>query len=208
MIKSFFTINWGCGLFKLVFIVIPNDDGVVVVMKEKMTQFAMKIALHRACLSYEVGGNVLVLLLVELLLHEFYLNCWNTTCSLWSGPKIPEVHLPEDPFLQIAAGLRIEINRALACLRYIASRHDLKKFLAVIAGLWVLSIVGAWCNLLTLFYIVFVLLHIVPVLYEKYEDQVDTFAEKSMHKLKKQYVVFDEKVLSKITRGPLKNKKL
>ncbi|XP_026430363.1 reticulon-like protein B1 [Papaver somniferum] len=178
MIKSFFTINWGCGLFKLVFIVIPNDDGVVVVMKEKMTQFAMKIALHRACLSYE------------------------------SGPKIPEVHLPEDPFLQIAAGLRIEINRALACLRYIASRHDLKKFLAVIAGLWVLSIVGAWCNLLTLFYIVFVLLHIVPVLYEKYEDQVDTFAEKSMHKLKKQYVVFDEKVLSKITRGPLKNKKL
>ncbi|KAI3976719.1 hypothetical protein MKX01_008577, partial [Papaver californicum] len=76
-------------------------------------------------------------------LHGFYLNCWNTTCSLclflWSNvstfiqksrPKIPEVHLPEDPFLQIVNGLRIEINMALACLREIASGHALKKFLA------------------------------------------------------------------------------
>ncbi|MCL7047725.1 hypothetical protein MKW94_016304, partial [Papaver nudicaule] len=54
----------------------------------------------------------------------------------------------------------------------------------------------------------FVLLHTVPVLYEKYEDQVDTFAEKAMHEMKKQYAVFDAKVLSKIPRGPLKNKKL
>ncbi|KAI3930252.1 hypothetical protein MKW92_024417 [Papaver armeniacum] len=109
--------------------------------------------------------------------------------------KIPEVHLPEDPFLQIAAGLRIEINRALACLREIASGHDLKKFLAVIAGLWVLSIVGAWCNFLTLFYIgkssciTCSCCYTVPCSM-KYEDQVDTFAEKAMHELKKQYVVF------------------
>ncbi|KAI3919377.1 hypothetical protein MKW92_053413 [Papaver armeniacum] len=170
-----------------------------------------------------LGGATVAWVLFELL--EYHLLTLVCHCAiltlavlfLWSNastfiqksrPKIPEVHLPEDPFLQIAAGLRIEINRALACLREIASGHDLKKFLAVIAGLWVLSIVGAWCNFLTLFYIVFVLLHTVPVLYEKYEDQVDTFAEKAMHELKKQYVVFDEKVLSKIPRGPLKNKKL
>ncbi|RZC85039.1 hypothetical protein C5167_047821 [Papaver somniferum] len=46
-----------------------------------------------------------------------------------SRPKILEVHLPEDPFLQIAAGLRIEINRDLTFLREIASGHDLKEFL-------------------------------------------------------------------------------
>ncbi|KAI3955955.1 hypothetical protein MKW98_006315 [Papaver atlanticum] len=51
------------------------------------------------------------------------------SCMDWkSRPKIPEIHLPEDPFLQIAAGLRIEINMALTFLREIASRHDLKKF--------------------------------------------------------------------------------
>lgn len=115
----------------------------------------------------------------------------------------------------------------------------------VIAGLWVLSCVGSWCNFLTLFYIckesiqlqihkslylldiylrssslrllnnifpffltAFVLLHTVPVLYEKYEDHIDPLAEKASAEFKKQYAVFDAKVLSKIPRGPLKDKKV
>lgn len=48
-----------------------------------------------------------------------------------SPPRIPDVHIPEDPFLQVAAALRIEINRGLALLREIASGRDLKMFLAV-----------------------------------------------------------------------------
>lgn len=54
-------------------------------------------------------------------------------------------------------------------------------------------------------------LHTVPVLYEKYEDEVDAFAEKAIIEFKKQYAVFDDKVLSKILskipKGPLKDKK-
>lgn len=53
----------------------------------------------------------------------------------------------------------------------------------------------------------FVLLHTVPVLYEKYEDKVDPFAEKVINEMKRQYTVFDEKVLSKIPKGPLKGNK-
>ncbi|KAK4357460.1 hypothetical protein RND71_023070 [Anisodus tanguticus] len=41
-----------------------------------------------------------------------------------------------------------------------------------------------------------------------YEDKVDAFAEKAEAEIKKQYVVFDANVLSKIPRGPLKGKKL
>lgn len=48
-----------------------------------------------------------------------------------SPPRIPEVQLSEEPFLQVAAALRFEINRALAVLRQIASGKELKKFLAV-----------------------------------------------------------------------------
>ena len=48
-----------------------------------------------------------------------------------SPPRIPEVHLPEEPFLQVASALRIEINRALGMLRDIAAGRDLKKFLGV-----------------------------------------------------------------------------
>ncbi|KAK9103771.1 hypothetical protein Sjap_021025 [Stephania japonica] len=169
-----------------------------------------------------LGGATAVWILFELLeYHLLTLACHILILTLailflWSNastfinkspPRIPDVRLPEEPFLQVAQELRFEINLGLSVLRDIASGRDLKKFLAVIAGLWVLSIVGSWCNFLTLFYIAFVLLHTVPVLYEKYEDQVDSFAEKAMCEIKKQYAVFDEKVLSKIPRGPLKDKK-
>lgn len=54
-------------------------------------------------------------------------NCF----SVRSPPKIPEVHIPEEPILQLASGLRIEINRGFSSLREIASGRDLKKFLIV-----------------------------------------------------------------------------
>lgn len=38
----------------------------------------------------------------------------------------------------------------------------------------------------------------MPLFYERYEDQVDAFAEKAMIEIKKQYAVFDAKVLSQI----------
>ncbi|MQL41325.1 reticulon family protein, partial [Escherichia coli] len=34
-----------------------------------------------------------------------------------SPPKIPQVHIPEEPVLQFASALRLEINRAFAVLR-------------------------------------------------------------------------------------------
>lgn len=59
---------------------------------------------------------------------------WFVYASIWtfrSPPRIPEFHIPEEPVLQIAAALRIEINHAFAFLRDIASGRDLKKFLSV-----------------------------------------------------------------------------
>ncbi|KAM3282435.1 reticulon-like protein B5 [Capsicum chacoense] len=156
-------------------------------------------------LEYHLLTLICHILIITLAVLFLWSNA--TTFINKKSPHIPEVHLPEGPILEVASALRIEINRALALLREIASGRELKKFLAVIAGLWILSIVGSWCDFLTLFYISFVLLHTVPVLYEKYEDKVDPLAEKAMHEIKKQYAVFDAKVLSKIPRGPLKDKK-
>ncbi|XP_057533633.1 reticulon-like protein B4 [Amaranthus tricolor] len=130
-----------------------------------------------------------------------------TTFINKSPPHIPEVSLPEKPIREIVGALSFEVNRGLALLHDVATGKDLKKFLAVIAGLWVLSILGKSCDFLTLFYINFILLHTVPVLYEKYEDKVDAFAEKAIAEAKKHYGVVNEKYISKIPRGPLKNKK-
>lgn len=62
-------------------------------------------------------------------------------------------------------------------------------------------------NLSLLLQTVFVVLHTVPILYEKYEDQIDSYGEKGWVEIKKQYAVFDAKVLSKVPRGTSKDKK-
>ncbi|XP_065858718.1 reticulon-like protein B4 [Euphorbia lathyris] len=170
-----------------------------------------------------LGGVTAMWILFELIEYHFLtLICHGLILALailflWSNastfinkspPHIPNVHIPEEHVVQLADGLRVEINHGFSILRDIASGRDLKKFLYVIAGLWVLSVVGSWCNFLTLFYIVFVLLFSVPVFYEKYDDKVDAFAEKAMFEIKKQYAVFDAKVLSKIPKGSLKAKKM
>ncbi|WOL14677.1 hypothetical protein Cni_G23458 [Canna indica] len=169
-----------------------------------------------------LGGATTVWILFELMeYHLLTLFCHCIILSLtiiflWSNittlinkspPHIPEVSIPEDLAVNIARSLRYEINSGFAILREIATGRDLKKFLVVIAGLWVLSIVGDNTSFLTLFYIVFVMLHTVPFLYDKYEDQVDAFAEKATVEFKKHYRVFHAKYLSKIPRGPLKDKK-
>ncbi|CAN1309078.1 Reticulon-like protein B5 [Linum perenne] len=160
-----------------------------------------------------LGAATLIWVLFELVeYHLLTLVCHTLILSLallflWSNahtlinktpPRIPEVYLPEEPVLQAAAALRIEINQALALLRSIAAGKDLKKFLMVIAGLWLTSILGSCCNFLTLFYTAFVLLHTVPLIYEKYDHKIDPLAEKATIEIKKQYTVFDAKVLSKI----------
>ncbi|KAK1311960.1 Reticulon-like protein B5 [Acorus calamus] len=120
--------------------------------------------------------------------------------EMTSPPKFPEVILPEEAFISVAQSVRYEINEAFATFHDVASGQDLKKFLMVVAGLWVLSVVGSWFNFLTLFYLVFLILYTVPVLYEKHEDRVDTFAEKAKVEINKQYAVLDEKVLRKLPR--------
>ncbi|WVZ72905.1 hypothetical protein U9M48_021292 [Paspalum notatum var. saurae] len=169
-----------------------------------------------------LGGATAIWILFELLgYHLLTFVCHGLIFSLgvlflWSNassfvnkspPRIPEVIIPEDLVVNIALSTRYEINRAFANLRQIALGRDIKKFLMVIAGLWLLSVLGSCCNFLTLVYIVFVVLHTVPVLYEKYEDQIDSYGEKGWVEIKKQYTVFDEKVLSKVPRGPAKDKK-
>ncbi|RWW33135.1 hypothetical protein GW17_00002167 [Ensete ventricosum] len=50
---------------------------------------------------------------------------------------------------------------------------------------------------------VVLIMYTAPVLYEKYEDHVDTAAEKAMVQIDKQYAVLNAKVLQKIPGGRL-----
>ncbi|ONI07263.1 hypothetical protein PRUPE_5G110100 [Prunus persica] len=182
----------------------------VFLWRDKKGSASVLIAITIIWVFFELLGYHLLTLMAHcLILVLAMLFLWSNASTFInkSPPRIPQVKIPEKPVLQIASAITIEINRAFVILREIASGKDLKQFLSVIAGLWVLSILGKWYNFLTLVYIVVVLLFTLPVFYEKYDDQVDAFAEKAMIEIKKQYAVFDAKVLSKVPKGQMKDKK-
>ncbi|KAJ8476779.1 hypothetical protein OPV22_020506 [Ensete ventricosum] len=156
-----------------------------------------------------MGYHLLTFLCHFLILVLAMSFLWSNGASFVnrSPPKFPEVVLPEDLFITIAQSVRYEINEALATFYYVACGKDLKRFLMVIAGLWILSVIGSWFSFLTLFYIGFLILYTGPVFYENYEDHVDTAAEKAIHAINKQYAVLDAKVLQKIPYGTFANKK-
>ncbi|KAI4319989.1 hypothetical protein MLD38_033518 [Melastoma candidum] len=156
-------------------------------------------------LEYHLITLVCHLLILALVVLYLWSNA--STFVNKAPPRIPKVILQEKCVVEMASALGYEVNRGLAILKDIASGRELKKLLVVIAGLWVVSIVGSWFSFITLLYLTFILLFTVPVFYEKYEDQVDAFAEKAMDEIKKQYAVLDGKVLSKIPRGPMPGKK-
>ncbi|URE00335.1 Reticulon-like protein [Musa troglodytarum] len=79
--------------------------------------------------------------------------------------------------------------------------HSLILLLAV-SYLW--SNAALFVNRYEPYFVTMVLiLYTAPVLYEKYEDHVDTAAEKAMVQIDKQYAVLNAKVLQKIPGGRL-----
>lgn len=156
-----------------------------------------------------LGYHLLTLVSYGLIFTLVILFLWSNATSFInkSPPQFPDVSIREDLAVDIALSLRAEINKFFDILRDIVTRRDLKKFLAVIASLWILSSIGGSVNFLTLFFIVIVLLHTVPVLYEKYDDKIDFYWEKAMAELKKQYEVIHAKVISKSRAAQSKFKK-
>jgi len=168
--------------------------------------------------SVLAGATVIWLLFEWLNYHFLTLLCLALVLSmsalfLWSNaaifinrspPRMSPIALPKDIFVNAAIALSDQINRFLGFLQEVAVGRDVKTFLAVAAGLWFLAIIGSWCNFLTISYLGFVAAHTLPVLYERYEDQVDSFIYNALDEMKRHYGRFDSNVLSRIPKGPAK----
>ncbi|CAL5090591.1 unnamed protein product [Urochloa decumbens] len=116
--------------------------------------------------------------------------------SMFSS-NAPRVELPEEMFANAGRAVGEQVNRALGTLQDISCGRDLKRFLMVIAVFFAAAIVGSFCNFLTVIYIGFVCAHTLPVLYEKYQDQVDDFLYNMLALVQNQYKKLDKGVLSK-----------
>ncbi|CAN6231167.1 unnamed protein product [Urochloa humidicola] len=181
----------------------------VLLWKDKKTSAAVVGGATILWVLFEVVEYHLLTLVSHVLIAALtILFLWsNATVFINNPPDVPQVQISEELAVNIALALHADINKALVFFREIALGHDLMKFLGVIVTLWILSEIGELCDLLRLMYIVVLILHTVPILYHKYQDQVDDFAAKAHAELCKQYKVLDAKVLSKIPRAPPKDKK-
>jgi hypothetical protein len=156
------------------------------------------------------GYTFLTLLCNILMFGVVILFVWANVAALLhrNGPPVPQLSLSEDFVISTSSAVRIELNKALGVARDVALGKDFKLFLQVIALLWVVSTVTSWFNFLTCIWIGILLLHVVPFVYDKYEDVIDHHARNAADIANVQYKKLDDAVLSKIPRAPAKQKKV
>ncbi|KAI0498147.1 hypothetical protein KFK09_021388 [Dendrobium nobile] len=152
-----------------------------------------------------VGYHLLTFICHSLMLFLAALFLWSNAASFLNRnpPKFLEVILSEELFLTVAQAVRFQINDAYATFRFVASGKDLKTFLMRQYRINK-NLNKALTIVLTP---VFTIICTLPALYDKYEDNVDAAVEKAIVHIKKQYAVLDEKLLQKIPRGSLPDKK-
>jgi len=173
----------------------------LVLWRDKQTSGSILAGVTVIWLLFEgIGYHLLTFLCHTLIVFLTVWFVWSNAASFVnrSPPKFPEVILSEVQCLKIAHIARKEINEAFYTLRNVASGKDLKTYLTTVAILWFISIIGSCFSFLTLSYTIFLMAYTLPMLYEKYEDQVDVVGEKALIEIKKQYKVIDAKLLSKI----------
>ncbi|PON69532.1 Reticulon [Parasponia andersonii] len=174
----------------------------VILWRNKETSSCVLVGATVIWLLFEMIGYHFITFFCNALLFSWTsLFLWSNLASftnIVSPPELPDVTLPEGSLVRAALLLRWEYHRALRTLTVVIFGTDLKRFLKVVGALWFLSVACSCFNFLTLFYLVTLISMTVPMLYENYEDNVDTLAEKALIKIKRQYAWLDEKVFHKL----------
>ncbi|KAI5076307.1 hypothetical protein GOP47_0008372 [Adiantum capillus-veneris] len=183
----------------------------VILWRRKYMSAGILVGTTLAWILLEHSGFSLLTIVSDVLLILIGgLFVWANAATLVHKPppRIPELHLSEDMVINFASALRVEINKALAIAHDIALGKDLKVFLKVVAVLWGLSLVGGWFHVLTLIYICVVLSHSIPVIYERYEDQIDAYTKVAMDKAQTHFRTLNDVVAKRLPKTSPKAKKL
>ncbi|KAL2464932.1 Reticulon-like protein B8 [Abeliophyllum distichum] len=153
--------------------------------------------------------NFLTILCFVLVMGMLAQLVWKNASGLLnrSPSKIPRLVVPEEVFVNIANLIGAQVNHGLSFLQDVATGGNMKQFLVVVASLWAAAIIGSWCNFLTVLYVGFVAAHTLPILYERYEDEVDGFVYNVLGQLQHNYQKLDAGVLRRIPTGKFGGKK-
>ncbi|KAI4347212.1 hypothetical protein L6164_008044 [Bauhinia variegata] len=134
---------------------------------------------------------------------------WSTVADLlkWNRPEIPEIILQESYFHDLASIFYRRFNQFLQSILFISCGADLPRFVLVVVSLYILSVIGSYFNFVNSLYVVFLCIQTLPIVYEKYEEEIDNLVGTIILGLRKKYRWFEKRYLNKIPRGPVKEKK-
>eukprot|EP00249_Psilotum_nudum_P013567 c24401_g1_i1 orf=319-1044(-) len=138
-----------------------------------------------------------------------FLFAWSNYAAILNRPPppVPNVEVSDEAILDMVKLLRTQINRALSMLHNVAVGKDVKLFVKVALGLWLLSVLGGWFNFVTLLYLGVIFAHTVPAIYDKNEDAIDKYIQKLLDELQNRYKTVDVAFLSRIPNLSPKQKK-
>ncbi|KAK7357647.1 hypothetical protein VNO80_16942 [Phaseolus coccineus] len=155
------------------------------------------------------GYNFLSFVANVFLLLVLILFFWAKAANLLNRPlpPLPDLEISEETVARVADAVQIWMNRALTVAHDIAIERNLLLCLQVIGGLWAISLIGSFFNFLTLIYICVLLSLSLPVLYDKYQDQVDDRLCVIYGNIQTRYTKIHSIVLSKIPKHSNKEKK-
>ncbi|XP_020203304.1 reticulon-like protein B11 [Cajanus cajan] len=156
------------------------------------------------------GYNFLSFVANVVLLLVLILFFWAKAANLLNRPlpPLPDLEISEETIARVADALQIWMNRVLSVAHDIAIERNLFLCLQVVGGLWVISFLGSLFNFLTLIYIGVLLSLSLPVLYDKYQDQIDDRLCVVHGIIHKQHQKIRSIVLSKIPKLSSKEKKV
>ncbi|KAK4785253.1 hypothetical protein SAY86_001942 [Trapa natans] len=178
----------------------------VLLWKDKAVSGGMLIGATVLWFLFEVAEYHFITLMCHIILAlMLFIFVWSNVAPLVQRdpPRSHQFRLSETACKYAFS----KINSILMKLYDLSCGRDWKLLFAVIGVLWVLSVVGNYVNSHNLLYLVFICLETLPALYERYEKEVDYIAGKSSRDVKKLYSKFDSRVLDKIPRGPVKEKR-
>ncbi|XP_010558051.1 PREDICTED: reticulon-like protein B16 isoform X2 [Tarenaya hassleriana] len=156
-----------------------------------------------------VCSDVLLILVIVSFIHSRIAAFRN------KQPKsLPELVLSEEMVNSAAASFRVKLNNSLLMAHNITVGNDFKLFFKVVILLWLLSVVGSYISFFTLAYIgIFsdrnltryaddiagtIVSVTVPVMYSRYQKEVDKCCGMIHRKFSRHYKVVDENVISRL----------
>ncbi|KAE8077869.1 hypothetical protein FH972_016388 [Carpinus fangiana] len=110
-------------------------------------------------------------------------------------PDMPGLEMSEQLAFETANMIRAWIEEGIRWMFRVSAEREWYVFAGTVAGLGLLSYVGALTDLLTLIYTGIVMGMTVPVLYMKYEDNIKRHGERVKGQARRFYDTVDEKVV-------------